>query len=171
MKQFYLNLRNPRKSSLFRFQRIGRSILYAFFLTLLAALLFSPTVIEATIRVGQSFSFIFLPFALIYYYIVLTFLFFSFISLLSLGGFWLGKALKRRLNGSQAWSLAVNASTWPTILFSIVNLIKPLPSITLIAYIVLTVFCLINITHAIPKPRPRPTPKEKDAAAAVQKTN
>lgn len=154
--QFYKNLRYPKKSSLFRFQRVGHNILYAFFLTCFAALLFSPTVITATIKVGQSFSFIFLPVAMIYYYIVLTFLFFTYASLLSVGGFWLAKLLKRRVNGQQAWGLAVNSCTWPTVLFSVVNLIYRLPGDALIGYIVLTILLLLWMTLAVPKPRIKP---------------
>lgn len=151
--QFYKNLRYPRKSSLFRFQRVGHNILYAFSLTLFAALFFSPTVISATIKAGQSFSFIFLPVAMIYYYIVLTFLFFSYASLLSLGGFWFAKLIKRRVNGQQAWGLAVNACTWPTVLFSVVNLFYSLPSFTLFGYVILTALMLLINTTAVPKPR------------------
>ncbi|WEG14258.1 DUF1189 family protein [Pullulanibacillus sp. KACC 23026] len=161
--QFYENLRHPRKSSLFRFKRAGQSILYSFFLTLIAALLFSPAVIRATIRVGQSFSFIFLPFGIIYYYIVLTFLFFSFISILSIIGYWVNRLLfKRRLNGQQVWSLSVNAATWPTLIFSASGLFVQLPSGLLLIYTFMTFGMLINMILAIPKPKTSsPRPRER----------
>ena len=165
--QFYQNLRHPRKSAMYRFLRVGHTILYAFFLTLISAVLFSPTVIQATIKVGQSFSFIFLPIGLIYYYIVLTFLFFTFVSVLSIGSFWLAKGLKRRLNGQQAWSITVNAATWPTFLLSLLNLIHKLPSVALFVYFLLTLLMMGMVTYGLPKPKPfvRPVlkPKDKDA--------
>jgi hypothetical protein len=165
--QFYQNLCHPRKASMFRFLRTGHTILYAFFLTLISAILFSPTVIRATIKVGQSFSFIFLPIGLIYYYIVLTFLFFAFVSFLSIGCFWLAKGLKRRVNGQQAWSLTVNSATWPTFIFSVVNLIHQLPSMALYVYFLLTLLMMGTITYGLPKPKPfvRPIPKPRDTEA------
>lgn len=166
-KQFYENLRHPKKAGLYRFQRIGHNISYAFFLTFISALLFSPSVIHATIKAGQSFSYIFLPFGLIYYYIVLTFLFFTYLSLLSLLTFALSKGIKRRVNGQQAWSLTANASTWPTLLFAVVNLFYKLPSPALFFYIIITLIFLINMILAIPKSKPRPlnaTKTEKKAS-------
>ena len=127
MNQFYKNLRHPKQSAMFRFLKVGYNITYCFFLTLIVAILFSPTIIRQSIHTSETLSYFFVPLMLVLYYILLCSLSFFFVSCLSAIVLPIKKMLKRKLDYLQIWSITINAMTWPTLFLAVINLAFTLP--------------------------------------------
>lgn len=138
---------------MFRFLKVGYNIFYCFFLTLITAILFSPTIIEQSIATSETISFIFLPLMLILYYILLCALAFFFVSILSIIALPIKNALKRKLNYLQVWSISINAITWPTLILALINLFLALPAFVIWIYIVASLAMITSAILAVPKPK------------------
>jgi hypothetical protein len=162
-EQFFKNLRHPKQAAVFRFLKVGNNILYCFFLTMIACILFSPPIFKQTIDTYFLFSFIFIPLMLILYYILLCCVAFFFVSILSGIALPIKTLLKRKLNYLQLWSISINAITWPTLLFAIINLLVKLPSYLIWVYVLA---CLGMVTYAIlavPMPKKKVIPSSATA--------
>ncbi|MFC4618005.1 DUF1189 family protein [Camelliibacillus cellulosilyticus] len=146
---------------MFRFLKIGYNIFYGFFLTLLAAILFSPSIVRATVQTSEMLSFIFLPLMLILYYILLACVMFFFVSILAGIGMLIKTMLHKKLNYQQVWTITINALTWPTLLIAAASLLFPLPTAVIWIYLIGCLIMLANALQAIPKPKPRPLPTAK----------
>ncbi|GGH79788.1 hypothetical protein JOD43_001697 [Pullulanibacillus pueri] len=169
LKQLQKNLLHPKQASMFRFLKVGYNIYYAFFITLIAALLFSPSIISQSIDTTKDLSIIFIPLMLVLYYILLSAVVFFYISGLAVIALSIKSLLKKRLNYQHLWSLAANSITWPTLLVAVVNLFIPLPNVFIWLYAVCCLAMLTYLIYVVPKPKPRPTVPRKNNA--VHKTD
>jgi hypothetical protein len=100
---------------------------------------------------------------LILYYILLCCVAFFFVSILSGIALPIKTLLKRKLNYLQLWSISINAITWPTLLFAIINLLVKLPSYLIWVYVLA---CLGMVTYAIlavPMPKKKVIPSSATA--------
>ncbi|MFC7393334.1 DUF1189 family protein [Scopulibacillus cellulosilyticus] len=152
-KQFIKNVIHPRQSAMFRFQRIGKTISYIFFLSLIATILLSPEAIKQLISQNHSLSFIFIPIAFIFYYVLISFAFFIGICVLAGIGLFVARILHKRLNYQQIWSLSANAVTWPTLCLSIIECFYSLPNEMFAVFILFCLMMLVLMIYTVPKPK------------------
>ncbi|WP_188695102.1 DUF1189 family protein [Pullulanibacillus camelliae] len=161
LKQLQKNLCHPKQATMFRFLKIGYNIFYAFFLALLSALLFSPSIINRSIETSKDLSILFIPLMFVLYYILLAAIFFFYLSLLACLGMGIKQLIPRRLNYQQLWSLSANSCTWPTLALAVLNLIVSLPNQIIWLYILACIGMTTYMISSIPKPKPRPTTKPR----------
>ncbi|TCP31130.1 uncharacterized protein DUF1189 [Scopulibacillus darangshiensis] len=155
LKQLWNNLFHPRKSSMYRFQKITTTIMYVFLLTAIVTLCLSPSTLISFYTKNPSLSSIFVPIMVIFYFFVIACFIFVAITMLACLGFLIKKTLQRRLSFQHVWSLTANAITWPTVILAVIETIYSLPPLFFSAYILICIIILASMIQAVPKPKPR----------------
>ncbi|MBM7645771.1 glucan phosphoethanolaminetransferase (alkaline phosphatase superfamily) [Scopulibacillus daqui] len=155
-KQLMTNLTHPKKASMFRFQRIGKTISYTFLLALAATVFLAPADIKQLFSQNPALSFIFIPIFFIFYYAIASFAFFIGVSMLAFMGLLLKELLHKRLNYQQTWSLSANAITWPALVFSIGQIFYTLPEIMIFPFILFSLIMLFVMIYAVPGSKSAP---------------
>lgn len=153
LKQLLYNLLHPRKTAMYRLQRINRTIAYVFLLAFIMTCFLAPLSIRSFFIENTSLSKIFIPLLFIFYDVVYTCFLFVMIFILSIVAWSMKTLLHRRLNYSHLWSITANTVTYPVVFLALVQTLYPLPSAFLSLFVISTAaFQFIQI-HAIPKPK------------------
>lgn len=143
---------------MYRFQRLGGSIGYVFILTLIMTILFTPKVLKSAWWFnGDHLPYLFIPIVIAFYYVLFIGISFIGISLLASMGYIIKILLKKRLNYQQVWIITTNAITIPSLVISIIEVIRPLPPSSMFGYGIACLLILMYMIQRLPKTKKQPT--------------
>lgn len=155
-KQFLYSFFQLKKVSVFRIQKLGKSIGYLFFLMFIALI---PILIQSLINsndeavTGLDFP---LPISLIFLYLFTTSLKFIGVSFLAFVALGFVRYTNRKLQYQQSWILSAYAVTSPTIVFALLDSVGWSPHLDWLLYWVVALFYLYGILHYIPRKKKKP---------------
>ncbi len=166
IKQLLHNLLHPRKTAMYRLQRINRTIAYEFLLAFIMTCFLAPLSIKSFFVENPGLSKIFIPLLFIFYDFVYSCLLFIMIFLLSLVAWSMKILLHRRLTYPQLWSITANAITYPVVFLALAQTLISLPAAFISLFVVTTAAFQFLQIHAVPKPKNR---QNKSPAAFIKK--
>lgn len=148
-KQLYLSLYHLKKVSVFRIQKLGKSIGYIFFLMAIALI---PQIINSLAEAdGTSNNEFPMIFSFIFLYIFMTSLLFVGVSVLAGLALWSAKIQNKKLQYTHTWTLAAYAITTPTLVFSIMEAIGLEFALSWLLYLIIALAYLYGILKYIPR--------------------
>lgn len=158
LQAFLHSLKLPKKQAIFKLNRIGMDItvVYMFILIMLASI---PSLIERLTAVSGASAviplFMLLVYFFMFYYLPLTLMIFSLLSLIAYIGTVIAKLLRRKVRFSILWKLSAYTTTIPFILYTFLALILPVSDAFLWLFILYSLLFTIKIITVFPKRKVR----------------